>query len=144
MAQTIKNLPAIQGTWVQSLGHEVCPEKEMTTHSSILAWEIPWTEEPGGVDSPCDRRKSLAMYRRNKYTWNEWEKEILKISNCQQILFIYYTFPNISNTYNHMSHFMKKSWWCYKHVKSSSEFNISLSIYRKKLMKCLLSHKLSF
>ena len=140
----MENLPALQGTWVQSLGHGVCPEKEMTTHSSILAWQIPWTEEPGGVDRPCNRRKSLAIYRRNKYTWNEREKEILKLSNHQQILFIYYTFPNISNTYNRMSHFLKKSWRCYKHVQSSSEFNVSLFIYRKKLMKCFLSHKLSF
>ena len=43
----VKNLPAMQVTWVQSLGHEVPLEKEMATHSNILAWEIPWTEEPG-------------------------------------------------------------------------------------------------
>ena len=42
-----KNLPAMQETWVQSLGWEDPLEKEMETHSSILAWEIPWTEEPG-------------------------------------------------------------------------------------------------
>ena len=43
----VKNLPTMQETLVQSLGHEDTLEKEMTTHSSILAWEIPWTEEPG-------------------------------------------------------------------------------------------------
>ena len=43
-----KNLPAVQETWVQSLGWEDPLEKGMTTHSSILAWRIPWTEEPGG------------------------------------------------------------------------------------------------
>ena len=48
MAQTVKNLPAMQETWVQSLGWEDLLEKEMGTHSSILAWEIPWTEEPEG------------------------------------------------------------------------------------------------
>ena len=42
----VKNLPAVQETWVQSLGQEHLVEKEMATHSSILAWEIPWTEEP--------------------------------------------------------------------------------------------------
>ena len=43
----VKRLPAMQGTWVQSLGQEDPLEKEMATHSSILAWKIPWTEEPG-------------------------------------------------------------------------------------------------
>ena len=44
----IKNLPAIQETWVQSLGWEDTLERGMATHSSILAWEIPWIEEPVG------------------------------------------------------------------------------------------------
>ena len=43
----VKNLPAVQDIWVQSLGQEDSLEKEMATHSSILIWEIPWTEEPG-------------------------------------------------------------------------------------------------
>ena len=47
VAQTVKNLPAMQETWVQSLGREDPLEKEMATHSSILAWSIPWTEKPG-------------------------------------------------------------------------------------------------
>ena len=47
MAQMAKNLPAMQETWVRSLGQEYPPEKEMAIHSSILAWRIPWTEEPG-------------------------------------------------------------------------------------------------
>jgi len=51
MAQTSKNLPAIRETGVQSLGQEDPLEKGMATHSSILAWEIPWTEEPGGLQS---------------------------------------------------------------------------------------------
>ena len=46
---TIKNLPAMQETWVQSLGWKDPLEKGMATHSSILAWRIPWTEEPGGL-----------------------------------------------------------------------------------------------
>ena len=47
MAQTIKRLPAMQGTWVQSLGQEDPLEKEMATHSSTLAWKIPQMEKPG-------------------------------------------------------------------------------------------------
>ena len=49
VAQLVKNLPAMQEMWVQSLGQEYPLEKEMATHSSILAWRIPWTEEPGGL-----------------------------------------------------------------------------------------------
>ena len=49
MAQTLKNLPAMQETQVQPLGREDPLEKEVATHSSILAWEIPRTEEPGGL-----------------------------------------------------------------------------------------------
>ena len=47
----VKNLPAKQETQVQSLGREDPLEKEMATHSNILAWEIPWIEEPGGLKS---------------------------------------------------------------------------------------------
>ena len=51
VAQTVKHPPAMQETRVQSLGQEDPVEKEMATHSSILAWKIPWTEEPGGLQS---------------------------------------------------------------------------------------------
>ena len=51
VAQIIKLLPAMQETRVRSLGQEDLLEKEMATHSSILAWGIPWTEEPGGLHS---------------------------------------------------------------------------------------------
>ena len=49
VAQMVKNLPAMQETWVQSLGREDPLEKEMATHSSIPAWRIPWTKESGGL-----------------------------------------------------------------------------------------------
>ena len=55
-AQMVKNQPAMWETWVQSLGQEDPLEKEMATHSSILAWEIPWTEEP-------DRLQSMELQR---------------------------------------------------------------------------------
>ena len=56
VAQTVKNLPAIQKTWVQSPGWEDPLEKRMATHSSILAWRIPWTEEPGKIQSMGSQR----------------------------------------------------------------------------------------
>ena len=51
MAHTVKNLPAMQQTWVQSLGQEDALEKEVASHSCVLAWRISWTEEPGGLQS---------------------------------------------------------------------------------------------
>ena len=51
VARMVKNLPAVQETWVRSLGWEDPLEKEMATHSSVLAWEIPWIEEPGRLQS---------------------------------------------------------------------------------------------
>ena len=56
MAQMVENLPAMQETRVQSLGWEDPLEKEMAAHSSILAWRIPWTEEPGGLQSMGSQR----------------------------------------------------------------------------------------
>ena len=56
VAQTVKCLPTMQETWVRSLGQEDPLEKEMTTHSSILAWKISWTEEPG-------RRQPMGLQR---------------------------------------------------------------------------------
>ena len=49
VAQSVKSLPAVWETWVQSLSQKDPLEKEMTTHFSILAWRIPWTEEPGRI-----------------------------------------------------------------------------------------------
>ena len=52
----VKRLPAVQETWVQSLGQEDPLEKEMVTHSGILAWRIPWMEEPGRLQSRGSQR----------------------------------------------------------------------------------------
>ena len=73
MAQTVKNLPAMQETWVQSLGWEDAREEGMATCSIILAWRIPWTEKPGGVQSlglqrvlqDCGTKHSAAQSRNN-------------------------------------------------------------------------------
>ena len=56
MAQTVKRLPTMWETWVQSLGQEDVLEKAMATHSNILAWKIPWTEKPGGLQSMGSQR----------------------------------------------------------------------------------------
>ena len=56
IAQSVENLPAVQETQVQSLDQEDPLEKEMATHSSILAWKIPWTEKPGGLQSMGSQR----------------------------------------------------------------------------------------
>ena len=56
VAQRLTRLPAMRETWVRSLGQEDPLEKEMATHSSILAWRIPWTEEPGGLQSTGSQR----------------------------------------------------------------------------------------
>ena len=56
VAQRLKRLPAMRETWVGFLGWEDPLEKEMATHSSILAWRIPWTEEPGGLQSTGSQR----------------------------------------------------------------------------------------
>ena len=56
VAQRLKNLPAVQETWIRSLDQEDPLEKEMATYSSILAWRIPWMEEPGGLQSTGSQR----------------------------------------------------------------------------------------
>ena len=56
VAQRVKRLPAMQETWVRSLGQEDPLEKEMATHSSTLAWKIPWTEKPGRLQSMGSQR----------------------------------------------------------------------------------------
>ena len=56
VAQMVKNLPAMRETWVLSLGWDDPLEEGIATHSSILAWRIPWTEEPGGLQSVGSQR----------------------------------------------------------------------------------------
>ena len=56
VAQTVKRLPTMRETWVRSLGREDPLEKEIATHSSVLAWKIPWTEDPGRLQSMGSQR----------------------------------------------------------------------------------------
>ena len=60
MAQRVENLPAIQETRVGSLGQEDSLKKEMATHSSILVWKIPWTEEHGSLHTWCHKESDMA------------------------------------------------------------------------------------
>ena len=76
MVQLIKNLPAIRETWVRSLGWEDLLEKGKATHSSILAWRIPWTEEPGGLQSMGTQRVG-----HDRVTEHSTAQGLLK-SNC--------------------------------------------------------------
>ena len=64
VAQQLKCLPAMRETWVRSLGLEDSLEKEMATHSSILALRIPWTEEPGGLQSTGSQRFNIRKPRK--------------------------------------------------------------------------------
>ena len=61
VAQTVKNLPAMQETRVQSLGRVEPLKEEMATHSSIIAWRIPWTEEPGGLQSTRSQKDQTQL-----------------------------------------------------------------------------------
>ena len=84
----VKNLPAMQETWVQSLGQEDPLEKGKTTQSSILAWRIPWTEEPGGLDHIGSQRvrqdwDNLACSTSLSYSWAEWEGKLLIRIPCK-------------------------------------------------------------
>ena len=76
MAQTVKCLLAMRETWVRSLGGEDPLEKEMATHSSILAWKIPWTEKPGGLQS-VGLRESDMTYWLNNFKINKENKNEL-------------------------------------------------------------------
>ena len=78
MAQTVKNLPAMQKSRVRSLGGEDPPEKEMATHSSILAWKIPWTEEPGEL-CPWSCKESVMTEQLNTHTHTHSSIEISKL-----------------------------------------------------------------
>ena len=73
VAQTVKNPPAMQETWAQSLDKEDPLEKGMATHSSILAWRIPWTEEPGGLQTMESQRVRQDLVTNTHAKWNGLE-----------------------------------------------------------------------
>ena len=81
VAQRVKHLPAMRDTWVWSLSREDPLEKEMATHSSILAWRIPWTEEPGGLKSTGSQRVG-----------HDWMTSLIVI--WTKSLFLFFLFEN--------------------------------------------------
>ena len=112
VAQSVKSLPAMQETQIQPLGQEDPLEKEMTTHSSILAWKIPWTEEPGRLQSLGSQSdmtewltlslspmsKPLKIPRVRPWEWVKhtkgwkhnvcWQRKGLRTTGCLNILFL--------------------------------------------------------
>ena len=84
MAQMVKNLPAMQDTQVWSLGQEDPLEKEMATHSSILAWRIPWTKEPGRLGSKGSKRV------RHVWATNTFTFLFISLQNAIGLLFFFY------------------------------------------------------
>ena len=79
MAQTVKNFPTVREIQVQSLSQEDPLEKEMATHSSILAWRIPWTEKPGGLQS-MGRKESDMTEPLTTFTFLQVEKDSYVLS----------------------------------------------------------------
>ena len=90
VAQTVKRLPTMRETWVQSLGREDLLEKEMATHSRIPAWKIPWTEEPGRLQSVHGVEKSRNRLSDFTFTFCFLEERIRigrhmnKLTPCDQ------------------------------------------------------------
>ena len=80
MVQLVKNPPAMQETQVQSLGWEDPPEKGMATHSSVLAWKIPWTEDPG-------RLQSMGL-QRVQDVWRDWAHMLAMLSSLNSMFLI--------------------------------------------------------
>ena len=94
VAQTVKRLPTTRETWVRSLGWEVPLEKEMATHSSILAWKIPWTEEPGRLQSMGSQRVGHDWATELNWRWEHagvrWQWD--------SILLLGFTYPTTTST----------------------------------------------
>ena len=89
----VKNPPAMQETLVWSMGLEDCLEEEMATHSSILAWEIPWTEEPGGLQSLGLQRVRHDWVTKHKLVpakmdWKRWDFFLFKKNLFKGIRFL--------------------------------------------------------
>ena len=83
VAQMVKNVPTMQETWVKSLGWEDSLENRMSTHSGILAWRIPWTEEPGRLQSQQARVK---MTEQLTFSLNEYLKHCeIPLHNQQNV-----------------------------------------------------------
>ena len=85
LAQMVKSLPATQKTWVRFLGWEDPLEKGMATHSSILAWRIPWTEEPGGLQSMDSQRVRHDWATFTGHFWAGFSKNCSRNDHSQNL-----------------------------------------------------------
>ena len=90
MVQTVKCLPTMWETWVQSLGWEDPLEKEMATHSSILAWKTPWTEEPGRLQSV--HRITKSQTRLSDFTFKLISQKVVPVPTDNCLFFIFYNY----------------------------------------------------
>ena len=79
LAQSVKSPPTMQETQVQSLGWEDPLEKKMATHSSILAWEIPWTEEPAAGNSPWGHKQLDTTEQLNHHQGKKFSAQLLAV-----------------------------------------------------------------
>ena len=112
MANTVKNPPAMRETWVRSLGREDSLEKRMATHSSIMDWRIPWTEEPGGPQSMGSQRVGY-MSDWLIYIYYPWIILILYILNK--------AWCNLKNTGNEFQSVLSST--CYMTLAKSPELS---------------------
>ena len=85
LTQSVKNLPAVQETWVWFLGQKDPLEKEMAIHSSILAWRIPWTEEPGGLQSMGSQESDTTEWLSLHYYYYTLAPEFSSIYECHLV-----------------------------------------------------------
>ena len=104
MAQKVKNLPAVQETWVQSLGQEDALNKELETHSSMLAWRLPWTEEPGGLQ--FSSVQSLSRVQFFVTPWTAAHQASLSITNSQSLLKLMSIVSVMSSNHLVLCHFL--------------------------------------
>ena len=103
MAQMVKNPPAVQKTWVRFLGQEDPLEKGMAAHSSVLAWKILWTEEPGSLQSMGSQRVG--------YSWETSTWLSIKVSKFYKLCPVIWTTPlSLSPHVSHSFKFLQISW----------------------------------
>ena len=121
MAQMVKNPPAMQETWVQSLGWDYPLEKGMATHSSILAWRISWTDEPGRLQSMGSQRVRQD-WATSTFTWHLLSSIQFSHSVVSNSLWLGQQdtrVPCPSPTTGPCSNPCPLSWWCHPTISSS-------------------------
>ena len=113
VAQAVKNLPPVQETWVRSLSQEDLLEKEIATHSSILAWRIPWTEEPGSYSPWGGKESDMTKWLQFHFHFIQYKPDqlIRSIRRCSPVLAFQDFMQLFSFTY------LSLSWVCkFNHI----------------------------